>query len=362
MQKDFHYDVIYVLAQMAGFEPEESYVIAYSSQYVDDANNSGIITFSNGIQYSRISSAHESWDAVNNLIKPAENPFVWVPFHFLPGNSGLPTGQGGTPDFYNRLICLPNSNVAKEMVLECLRQNIRSKPFRLHRLGITLHTYADTWAHQGFLDLKNDLNRIDNLTFIDPISREEKHGGWNERIPALGHGQVLTYPDLPYLYSWAYKYEDGRPSDPRNNVELFVEAADYIYQILLLSKKNEVPDNIDCMFSSTGGLSEFQKDHFRRAFTNFSGSLDKRHEDWIREINSASFEGVTGFKDYYAKDKGSWKYDALGTRLEIEIPSYKFEYNEDFLTSNWKCFHDALQIHRAYVLHELLPQYNICAI
>lgn len=362
MQRDFHYDVIYVLAQMAGFDPEESYVIAYSSQYVDDANNSGIITFSNGIQYSRISSAHEAWDTLNNLIKPAENPFVWVPFHFLPGNSGLLSGQGSTLDYYNRLICLPNSNVAKEMVLECLRQNTKNKPFRLHRLGITLHTYADTWTHQGFLGLRNALNRIDALSYIDPISKKQKREVLNETVPALGHGQALTYPDLPYLYSWEYKYEDDRPCNQRNNVELFVEAADFIYKVLLLFKGNVVPVDIDSMFSSTVGLSDQQKEHFRRTFTNFTGTLKNRHDDWVKEINSSSFEGVTWYKEYYAKGEGSWKHEALGTTIEIDLPGIKYQYNDEFLTSNWKYFHDALQIHRAYVLHELLPQYNICAI
>ena len=40
MQKDFHYYVTYALAKTAGFSPEESEIIAYSSQLVDD-NNEG---------------------------------------------------------------------------------------------------------------------------------------------------------------------------------------------------------------------------------------------------------------------------------------------------------------------------------
>jgi hypothetical protein len=36
MQKDFHYGVIYALAKEAGYKEDEAYVIAHSSQYVDD--------------------------------------------------------------------------------------------------------------------------------------------------------------------------------------------------------------------------------------------------------------------------------------------------------------------------------------
>lgn len=32
-----------------------------------------------------------------------------------------------------------------------------------------------------------------------------------------------------------------------------------------------------------------------------------------------------------------------------------------FLSSHWKLFHDALQAHRFFVLHELLPKYGLLA-
>ena len=34
MQKDFHYDVVYILAKWAGFNDSEAYTVAYASQYV----------------------------------------------------------------------------------------------------------------------------------------------------------------------------------------------------------------------------------------------------------------------------------------------------------------------------------------
>ena len=87
MQKDFHYDVIYVLAIWAGFDSKEAFTIAYASQYVDDANNNGRIKFTNKASYTRTSSAHENLDIENNR-NDIENHNTWLPFHFLPGNAG----------------------------------------------------------------------------------------------------------------------------------------------------------------------------------------------------------------------------------------------------------------------------------
>jgi hypothetical protein len=370
VQKDFHYDVIYVLSQLAGFSPDESYKIAYSSQYVDDATNKGVVNFSNGAMYSRINSSHTEWELCDNASE-VEDQFVWVPFHFLPGNCSLPEGEGDDQDFVDRLICRPNSYIARKMILECLNQ--KEKLSGYHRLGITLHVYADTWAHQGFAGIISDKNKIQNLQYADNaigiVKFEENimrkidgilHDGINTCLP-LGHGAALTYPDLPYLNNWSFDYQDFRGTVSRNNTDLFIEAADYIYKILTLYKQGVVPDNLDTMFEGISGLSSDLKEHLERAFTNFTGKPDERHKDWLKEINSGSFAGVTQIPEYYSKGMNSWKYLALGTELAVDIPGQTFDYRKDFIVSDWKLFHDALQLHRTYILNELLPQYGICA-
>ena len=45
MQIDFHHGVIYLLSRIAGFNAEQSSKIAYASQYVDDATNSGTVSY-----------------------------------------------------------------------------------------------------------------------------------------------------------------------------------------------------------------------------------------------------------------------------------------------------------------------------
>jgi len=59
MQIDFNHGITYCVARLAGFEHEQASIIAYCSQYVDDATNCGLIKFDNGVIFSRISSAHK---------------------------------------------------------------------------------------------------------------------------------------------------------------------------------------------------------------------------------------------------------------------------------------------------------------
>jgi len=62
---------------------------------------------------------------------------------------------------------------------------------------------------------------------------------------------------------------------------------------------------------------------------------------------------------YKAKGKASWKYQALGTEAIVDTGEEVFPFQATFLDSHWKRFHDALEEHRAYVAHKLLPKYSI---
>jgi hypothetical protein len=85
-----------------------------------------------------------------------------------------------------------------------------------------------------------------------------------------------------------------------------------------------------------------------------------RHQVWLSAIAEGQFSFGAQQVSYVAKGNGSWKYDAIGTEAIEDRKDAVFIYEPDFLKSNWKLFHDALQAHRFYILHELLPQYDIC--
>ncbi len=91
------------------------------------------------------------------------------------------------------------------MVRSCIEG--RDSDYSLHRLGITMHVYADTWAHQGFAGINNKVNEANNI-YINgkkdmKITNRLKNFFISSALP-LGHGAVLSHPDQPYL-KWSYR-------------------------------------------------------------------------------------------------------------------------------------------------------------
>jgi hypothetical protein len=348
MQIDFHHAVTYVCARCAGFEDKDASTIAYAAQYVDDATNSGLVRFDNGAMFRRISSAHKLFDYRN--FRELANYDVWIPFHFLPGNGGLPAGKDPSGGFIEKLICRADSPIAREMVQECVRQ--AAVCYGLHRLGITMHVYADTWAHQGFAGVNHRINEAQNLR--DGEGKADFHVLdrlksylIGETMP-LGHGAVLGNPDKPFK-RWGYT--NGRGEEIfHHNPKAFLLAADGMCQVM----QNYLGDEPIGLLSADRAIILQLFEHF----TDNSGRA--RHARWVNTIGSGIFSFGPAKISYRPKGEGSWKYQALGTREDKDSDSDVFPYSNDFLTSDWKLFHDALQAHHFYVIHELLPRYGIC--
>ncbi|MDF2389052.1 hypothetical protein JMG10_47020 [Nostoc ellipsosporum NOK] len=352
MQIDFHHGVTYVAARLAGFEHQAASTIAYCAQYVDDAINDGLIRFDNGALFSRVSSAHKMLDYRN--FQELANHRVWIPFHFLPGNDGLKAGEDPDGKFINKLICRPNSDVAQQMVRECIQQ--RHTAYGLHRLGITMHVYVDTWAHQGFAGVNHQVNEAKKLldangnpdyNLIDKLQNYFV----SEALP-LGHGAVLSHPDKPFL-SWGYI--NGRDEEIlRNNPKDFLEAADQMCKAM----QRYLAGNPDAIVP---GLPEPDKTLIATMLSNITdNSGTVRHQKWLDAIAQGKFSFGKANVTYIPKGKNSWKHLALNTEDIVERENEIFSYHSNFLTSDWKLFHDALQSHHFYIAHDLLPKYGIC--
>ena len=347
MQIDFHHTVTYVLARLADFSHEDAAIIAYSAQYVDDAQNTGTIRFNNGVTYDHIASSHAVVDQHN--LWNHEDYRVWVPFHFLPGNNGLPAGKGQELSFEQRLLCQPNSYVATDMCRAAL--DTRGQPNSLHRLGITTHVFADTFAHQRFSGERHRINRA-----LDEVVEEIK-----ERIETavadavgLGHGAVSVHPDQPFR-NWKYRDSNGLEV-PRANPEIFLLACEKIFELHIA-------------YRGEGGTRHLQPqdrallDSSLRGFE--STDCDVRHQQWLDLLQTGklSFGALTAQQiqdlQYHPKGIGSWKYEALGTEDSTDKADQLFPYKDSFEVSNWKRFHDALKAHQAEVLHKIMPAYGL---
>lgn len=345
MQIDFHHAVTYVVGRLAGFDHKDAATIAYAAQYVDDAVNDGYVEFDDERRYHRIATAHRHLQLVGDLDdrKAAE---LWLPFHFLPGNGGLPAGQDPKGGHGAKLVCTPNSPIAQAMTRACIQY--RKKPFGLHRLGVAAHVFADTWAHQGFIGVRNERNDLTEA--VNVATGEELD--INE-LPPLGHGQAGHYPDQPFLH-WRFTNELGEVID-RNNPEDFTTAADQLCRVF----QRYIAGDADLVVT---GLSPERKAQIKDMFLKITDEDGgKRHIKWLAAINGGKFGFEMPEKLAYTESgPGSWKYAAVkGGILQDALDNY--DWDPGFFASDWKMFHDAAKAHRRLVLDEILPQYGICA-
>ena len=82
MDIEFHYYIIYILCRKAGFERNEAYTIAYSSQFTDDNVYQYKVNFENGSHYSNAISQ------TMDITKPSKvRQRIYPLFHFVPGGS-----------------------------------------------------------------------------------------------------------------------------------------------------------------------------------------------------------------------------------------------------------------------------------
>lgn len=166
MNIEFHYYMLTYLLKASGFSGHASHVVAYASQFVD-SNVMNYLVDTPGPSYETLPT--QNWGFWSR-----ETPRrIYVPFHFFPGDVDSPSAER-IDGKRNPLNCTPDSPGAKELLIAALRTR---NPYRV---GIALHTYADTWAHQNFSGVREPWNSVDDSSVIPPI----------------GHAQVLKAPDL----------------------------------------------------------------------------------------------------------------------------------------------------------------------
>ncbi len=392
MQIDGHHAGTYVAARLAGFAHGEAQTVAYAAQYVDDATDDGIIEFSNSsFLYARTASAHRMIDAGNLL--EIQNHLAWLPFHFLPGNDLLPVGEYPSGGEQHQLACHPDSPVARDMLRHALTE--RNSPRGLHRLGIAMHVYADTFSHQGFVGAMSPLNRISKVTSGDAaIDRHIRKATERQLIariwrksrailtfPAtlfvvachahkspgrfaldffrhdpLGHAAAGCFPDLPFL-TWQFHNAENLPIY-RDNPTIYLDALNMMVRAMSAWRAGDSTMALE----KYPGMSAADIAIARKLLGNLKDPRGEvRHAQWCEAIRAGLFSFGSADVHYVARGAGSWKAAALGSCRDKDRRFETYLYSADFLHSHWKLFHDAAQAHRNDVVHNILPNYGICA-
>lgn len=242
----------------------------------------------------------------------------------------------------------------------------RSADNGLHRLGVTLHTYVDTWAHQDFSGIKSEVNRVSHLEaedctphqWLEFLTRATEHladtvkSDVLSRAIPLGHGAALHYPDQPWAV-WSYTNGMGKVVK-RVNLPDFVAAADMACRAV----QGYVVGDTD--FERQSGLIAEQREAIETLLST-NRSVDEQVR--LKTICSAIELGkIPGLKEcvppYVAKGPGSWKQLATGIEAADDGDT-RPSWSPAFEHSDYRKFHDATKEHRFVVTQEVLPAINL---
>ena len=335
MQIDFHYCMVRLLSEKAGFTPDEAQIIAYASQFVDDANANksfkikdvpdfGFERYKNGY-FDPVCTAHKDIENVKGL-DPIVQKKVYISYHFIPKEKFEGTKTlDPVNDLNYEYKTAPNNSFSREILniaLNELRGNKKNRQQKLIKLGIALHSYADTWSHQGFSGKKsrkdNDIERVRLYQGSDVEEVSTSLLGIFGELAPIGHIQASVYPDRSDL-AWRYEQDYDGFDVHRENTLIFLEAALTIYETLcefndVSPSWKQIVDKIkECLSVPT----DSKKAKFKKYVEVFPEvEFDYDHDEWRR---AAMKQGFFNFGDYDAED-----YDKIVCKFNNDMKWYYF--------------------------------------
>lgn len=335
MKIDLHFYGAAVLARAGGFSESDALVIAYASQYVDDATESEPIQVGD-LLFEPVRTAHYGLEAYNWSVQKR----IYIPFHFLPPR---PIRKPG-----DTFITAPDSEFARMIWDRAVAEpDGRS---RLIRLGIALHTFADTWSHKWFSGRLNPENDVENIQVYadDHWQHLKLENIYLDLLPQVGHAEAGAYPDQSPL-RWKYRRGGTRKAAERKNCEEFLTACRRLHGLLAAVPKDDAEAVIPW---------EKLADRIRDLLADSADDSEKRCRRWRRKFASLFREQP------FEYDKLAWREAALRPRRRAEVAwddfsrtdlgGLKFAYHEGFYESDWVRFHRGALKQRHFVLEHLL--------
>ena len=223
MDINFHYYTIKVLAISAGFKEDEAQRIASFSQFVDDYRTArpffidSVPSYAEHLVRTRFSKSFffpvtTGFTTVIDmamLLLPEHQRWIATPFHFIPKKSLSELGLLIADDSDNRckLRVVPaklNDGSLISQMLETARENLVTKKEERHiclmRIGMLLHIFADTYAHQrfsGFQGWENNSITTNVTRNTDGLNMTSSyHPELFAHLAPIGHANIGTVADI----------------------------------------------------------------------------------------------------------------------------------------------------------------------
>lgn len=245
----FHYFAVKAMAVLAGFDDDSAQVIAESSQMTDDFDyfaywnctnipdeirknkKSDLVTF--GGLFNPAQTGFLSGDSFIsktdylNLIQERFQKLTCTPFHFpYPDRSYI-----GKKDYRVVPADVGDGSIISDLMIEARREyqdavkewDEKKCHRALMKLGILLHVFADTYAHQMFSGFNSDVNDVKLVKVINNSTEKDetekykdgvinylrKLKNWASVTPTIGHMMLAHIPDLTHL-SFTMEYTEGK--------------------------------------------------------------------------------------------------------------------------------------------------------
>lgn len=376
MDIDFHYYATYAAARLAGYRADESSVIAYAAQYVDDSSMNHLVD-SHGAYYidefKPVPTVHTNgeladyefdiWRWGGSYLDNLRQ--VWSVFHFIPGNYGATPdkksyqgpqswnlwryGQVDQDEF--KMLCLPNSGIATQMIND-IREQHRGKNYLLHLIGLRMHVLADTWAHMYYTGSPAwCVNDAGEDVFSRDAAGNERKVGWlrlnykswkrdtaeavGDQVndlyeheiatPAnplftnsafyLGHGRMGHLPDYPWI---TYRYKPSWAGDwvVKNNPDSYVKAFRQMAWAMHCIRDNIPFDPLD---PNQDKVINVNQERLLRSIFLMQGEeggradSQRRCQMWVNKIHGLGLEAPPPYQDMRWLNEYKQSPDKSGT-------------------------------------------------
>ncbi|MBD3182053.1 hypothetical protein GF312_07165 [Candidatus Poribacteria bacterium] len=342
MQRDFHFYCIAVLANAAGFSSRDALTIAYASQYVDDSTESELMelnTEHGDMKFDPVRSAHIGLQSLDWSVQKR----IYMPFHFLPSKPFRPPEQFS-------YMTEEGSEFALNLLDEAIKEPMDNYKRRLCRIGIAIHTYADSWSHQHFSGRRNPENNVENIEIFDEKEKKYKKLLWGnfylDFAPQIGHAEAGLLVDQGFQkLKWKFSSrEENNQYIKRDNIIEFMQASESIYN--WFRKVDKINFNVPLPFSAVSSK-------IQNLLSIKSANLEKKCDKW-RQNFGFMFNG----EFYYNREK--WRTEAIANNTNWDNFSPRewnqvqpFQAKNNFWDSLWVHFHRAALLQRHFVLENL---------
>lgn len=258
MDINFHYYAVKTLAVLAGFQEGKAQMIANFSQFVDDFTIYSKLRLSDVPDFAKhlakkdktgwifypVTTGFDNWFEMVRLTKTKNQKYITVPFHFIPPHCKLNEDKKGDDRIAWRVV---PAQMNTESLIQGLLRNARERykaapdsPENLIRIGLLLHIFADTYAHQNFSGFWGWENYC-YLTKCYDISKgkdvtDQYSPSFFHQMFAIGHAEANHAPDdSNLLFEITMQLRENGSYDfvySRSNISEFCKASKEIIDYL----------------------------------------------------------------------------------------------------------------------------------